>query len=310
MSAEAYSWACRQTGMRPGAKLLLAMIANHAGKSGVAFPGRGTLSEECCYRPASVTDNMALLVEGGWLARFDRRRANGSKTSDWLVLAPNAEDRGEMTDADEHEYPAEIASVARRSSGSVSVPNPGGSGPVSPPGQVRFSGGPEPLEEPTTPHRNLKTEEEPQTTNDFLGAQLVTREEIPVVRSRGKIVRPPIVADAVKALRFFCERTGQRVAPFTARGVPSEALSRIITAMLDHPEVQTIYRRMIDRNLQEPWWDGRPTVGAIFGPKALDTTLVVARGEGSNGHRRGSDPEQTALLREMRLEAAAMRGEA
>lgn len=286
MSAQAYSWACRQTGMRPGAKLLLAMIANHADKSGVSYPGRNTLAEECCYRPASVTDNMAQLIEGGWLARLERRRANGSKTSDWLVLGPAAVDRGDMTDADPQEYPAEIAEIACRKSGSVSVPEQEGSGSVSHAGQVRFSGGPETSVEPTTSQGTAERQEQPETTNGFLDAQLVAREKKSATRLFGKVVPASLVADALAALDFYCDRTGQRIKPYTARGKPSEALTRIMRAMTDHPEVRTLYRRMIDRCLAAPWWNGEPHVGVIFGPGVVEQSIVKARGEGNGyGHR-------------------------
>lgn len=142
MSAEAQSWAAQVTAGGPGPKLLLLALANIADVSGVTFAGRALLAERCECRPATVSANMKVLEEAGLVVRFERRRKNGSRSSDWTVLAPLLAERGLMVDASGEEYPAAVAEKARRS-GAVSEPEIGGSGAVSGPGQVRFSGRPE-----------------------------------------------------------------------------------------------------------------------------------------------------------------------
>jgi Helix-turn-helix domain len=132
MSNEATSWAIRQDPGGAGPKLLLMILANHAGKDGVCYPGREILTDECCCkRKATVTDNFARLERLGLVQRLQRRRANGSRTSDWTILAPAHADRGEMVDADDTR-PENVASLARR--GTESVPD---SGTENVPRQVR-----------------------------------------------------------------------------------------------------------------------------------------------------------------------------
>lgn len=155
MSNEATSWAVRQDPGGSGPKLLLMILANHAGKDGVCYPGREILTEECCCkRKATVTDNFARLEKLGLVKRLERRRVNGSRTSDWTILAPEHADRGAMIDAGE-ERPEQVVAVAKR--GTESVPDDGEvrdgnrtpSGTENRPGQVRKTGGPEPSVEPS-----------------------------------------------------------------------------------------------------------------------------------------------------------------
>lgn len=109
------------------------------------------------------------------------------------------------------------------------------------------------------------------------GGDLVPRVQAPPpVKYAGRKVPPMVVADAMRALDYFNERTGRRCQPFTGRGKPSESLSRIIGAMLDWPAVRIEWRRMIDRCLADPWWDGPASTGVIFGPKVVERSLAMA----------------------------------
>lgn len=137
MSWQASSWASEQTAGGSGPKLVLMMISNHVDKYGVGFAGRKLLASECECRDATISANLAKLEEAGLIQRFQRRRANGSRTSDWIVLGPLAADRGKMLDADADEYPSYIVEAAR--SGADTVPT---SGALDAHSQVRFSGRP------------------------------------------------------------------------------------------------------------------------------------------------------------------------
>jgi hypothetical protein len=107
------------------------VLANHAGKDGVTFVGRARLAEECCCQPQAISKNFARLEDGKLAARVERRRENGSRTSDWTILAPSSSDRGPMVDATQGEVPEGVAARALRSgTENVSV-------------QVRIKGGPE-----------------------------------------------------------------------------------------------------------------------------------------------------------------------
>jgi hypothetical protein len=136
MSTQAMSWAFEQQELSTGAKFLLVAIADVADGHGVAWCGRVLLAERCCCTPKTVSENMAKLEDAGLIVRRERRRLNGSRTSDWIVLAPNALDRGLMRDAPADEFPATICELAR------------GSGNKNTPGQVTKTGSPDPSEEP------------------------------------------------------------------------------------------------------------------------------------------------------------------
>lgn len=187
MSCAALEWAVGQRGVGRG-KGLLIVLANRAGDDGVCFPGREMLAQEAeCHR-STITQQMCDLELRGLIRRCRRQRVNGSRTSDWIVLAPQAVDRGRMTAAG-HKRPQQVAALACAGSGAPPLPQraeqqlrlfddlkpsasePCGSssggvqgpthatppvdvsdiylGRVLPPGQVAFSGGPEPSEEPS-----------------------------------------------------------------------------------------------------------------------------------------------------------------
>ncbi len=113
MSHEASTWAWAQDLPTPGEKLLLACLANGADESGVTFVGRTRLAKACCSNKATISRNMRRLEEAGFVARLGRRRANGSRTSDWTILAPLAADRGGMQNADPDTLPDDVVSIAR-----------------------------------------------------------------------------------------------------------------------------------------------------------------------------------------------------
>lgn len=110
------------------------------------------------------------------------------------------------------------------------------------------------------------------------GGELAPRVQVaPAVRHGRKVVPPLLVEDAMRALEHFNAQAGRRCEPFTAQGRPSESLSRIIGAMLAWPAVRVEWRRMIDRCLADPWWDGPASTGCIFGPKVVEQSLAKAQ---------------------------------
>jgi hypothetical protein len=115
---------------------------------------------------------------------------------------------------------------------------------------------------------------------DSNGGELAPRvQAAPAVKYGRKAVPPLLVEDAMRALEHFNAQAGRNCQPFTGRGKPSESLSRIIGAMLDYPAVRIEWRRMIDRCLADPWWDGPASTGCIFGPKVVEESLARATQE-------------------------------
>lgn len=147
MSVEAITYVIDRAGLPSGAKLLYVVIANSADHAGIAYPGRELLAARCCFSRRTVTTQMAYLEARNEIARFERRRQNGSRTSDWIVLAPNAK-RAPMLDADASEYPPDV--VAAATSGEESSPEDvGGSQVKFVQGQVKQASRPDPSVDPS-----------------------------------------------------------------------------------------------------------------------------------------------------------------
>lgn len=137
--ASEWAWAQDVTG---GTKLVLLALAERADRFGVTFVGQKHAGEMTGLSPRAVVDNLKRLEEAGLIARFRRTRSNGSRTSDWTVLAPAA-DRGPMADyPDEGLAPHEAVMLAR----SLTADSAGddSAGP-----NLQKRGGPEPTVEPT-----------------------------------------------------------------------------------------------------------------------------------------------------------------
>lgn len=137
------------------------------------------------------------------------------------------------------------------------------------------------------------------------GGEIVPRVQVPPPVKHGrKVVPPTLVTDAMRALAYFNERTGRKCEPFTGRGKPSESLSRIIGAMLDWPAVRIEWRRMIDRSLVDPWWDGPASTGCIFGPKVVEQSLARAAAPAYQvPSMRGLTPSGRAIARLLAADA-------
>lgn len=149
MSVEAITWATGPKGLASGTKFLLVMIANACDKCGVTFQGREAFADDCECNPATVSENLKRLEAAGWIARFQRRRPNGSRTSDWIVLAPGGADRGAMRDANPTEYPDDVAAAATVTSSPRETSPRETQGEVSGDSHLGFPGGPDPSEEPS-----------------------------------------------------------------------------------------------------------------------------------------------------------------
>lgn len=98
---------------------------------------------------------------------------------------------------------------------------------------------------------------------------------------------------ALGAFAAFAERAGQKIEPFRpSNGRPSEALTLITGAVLDHPDVDAdTWSRLITAAFADPWWTGVPSPGVVFGPKVLDRGLqALANPDAVSGNGRRRAP--------------------
>ena len=141
MTAQARDWAWEQP-VKGGLKLVLLALAERSDIFGVTYIGQATAAAMTGLSPRAVSENMAKLEQDGIIARFRRARGNGSRTSDWIVLAPLDVDRGRMEDHPADGRPEPVIETARR-------PHADSAHDESAGPKVQKRGGPEPTEEPT-----------------------------------------------------------------------------------------------------------------------------------------------------------------
>jgi hypothetical protein len=282
VSWQATSWAARQKAGNTGRKALLLIIANAANAEGVCWVGRKALAEECECRPETVSANIAALEDAKLIARFRRTRSNGSRTTDWIVLAPRAEDRGEMRDAKAEEYDEEVCHSAQRPE-SAKVGNPNiavSQGEVFRGPKTGFSGSPE----PSTEQSSLATQERKART----------------VKHGGKAVGEQIASDAVALLALFNAEAGRKLSAFKANGQQSRFLTQIVGALLDNPDATYAeWEFGVRRGVASPphWVKDRPVqLGDVFGPSAQAHTLTPPSAR-LPAARNGGPPSQGDLLR-------------
>lgn len=145
MSVEAVTWAFSQARVGGTDKFVLVAIANASNSAGVGFPGQAHLAAQCGIVPDTAGRALRRLEAACMLARAERRRPNGSRTSDWTVLAPGwGGERAPMTAAQRQEHLPQavldlIASHDAESPDSQSHD-------ADPPGHTTETGGPEPSE--------------------------------------------------------------------------------------------------------------------------------------------------------------------
>lgn len=91
MSIYATNWAYEQPIKPAGRKFVLVAIANFADSEGRAFPGVGTLAKMTGQDERSVRRHIDALEEKGFIRSQERRRKDGSRTTDELWLQAPAE---------------------------------------------------------------------------------------------------------------------------------------------------------------------------------------------------------------------------
>lgn len=82
MSIQAIAWAFEQQPENSNQKLVLIAIANYADGDGVCWPGQRSLARDCTMGDRTVRRHLQALEEAGYLEREERRRADGTRTSD------------------------------------------------------------------------------------------------------------------------------------------------------------------------------------------------------------------------------------
>lgn len=91
MSIWAERWACDQTVGSTGAKFVLVSLARFADEQGRCYPSQQTISDLTEQDERTVRRHLAALEEKGLIKRQERRRSDGTRTSDLFFLQGPAE---------------------------------------------------------------------------------------------------------------------------------------------------------------------------------------------------------------------------
>lgn len=93
MSVRAFSWAIDQEVGDPTTKLVLMLIADHANQDAACWPRQSLLAEKAHVTERTVRRHIQKLEDEGYLVRYERRRKDGSRSSNGyrLVMDPAAE---------------------------------------------------------------------------------------------------------------------------------------------------------------------------------------------------------------------------
>jgi hypothetical protein len=122
-----------------------------------------------------------------------------------------------------------------------------------------------------------KPSKEPSSRAGRPSLVAVSPDTPPPVRHNGKAVPPGRLAVAEQLLLKFNAAAGTNYRARTGTGKPSDALSRILTALVDYPEITAeVGERMITARFAEPYWTGNPLPGVVFGPRVVQGSLQAA----------------------------------
>jgi hypothetical protein len=254
VSVEAFTWALNVP-IGGNAKVILLGLANHAHPDGSeAYPSLETLSKYAHCDRSTARRNVRKLVEEGWASED----GYGPKGQTKYRLAIGGKmPRGANRDGVAFDTPHGVAPVPPEPSlGTVQ----GSSLSKQGEGEKKTASNPSLIDE------NVKRDATRGRARE--GG----------LKVRGRKVPQAVAAASTLALDGWNTRTGQTLRPLKGSGKPSEALSRIVGAMTDFPEVVELWPRMMDAALSAPWWtDEQPGTGVVFGPNVVERYIQQAQ---------------------------------
>lgn len=260
-------WAFEQRAGGVGRKAILTALAMMAdANTGRCEVKQRTLSEMCEIKQATVVDHLRALVESGLIVRRAQFRVDGGRRCDeFLLRAPWVT-----------EWP-DGAPLDFSGRGENSYPPSG----ISKGGSRTTAWN----RNKTSSKEELVLLELPRLNQDISAVERI-------VRFDGKTVPRQRLELAEAILGEFNRQAGTGYGAYTGRGHPSEDLKRIIGALTDARPPVTFdeAKRIIAWALKNPFWEGRPSAGVVFGPKVFPATResAASRVVRRNGNGRGN----------------------
>jgi hypothetical protein len=87
MSVQAITWALDQPVLSVTEKVILLVLANYANEYGISWPSQKTLAENAACDERTVRRTLVRLEARGVIRRIARRRGNGSRQSDMILMS-------------------------------------------------------------------------------------------------------------------------------------------------------------------------------------------------------------------------------
>lgn len=293
MSVEAITWGYQQECRTPVEKFVLVTVCNEADKSGVTFAGQARIAGACGATARTVSEHLGALEGRGVLARVRRHRPNGSRTSDYIILAPGPVDRGAMIPASSEEVPDAVFRLTADLHEDSSHEGGGGTRPVSSSKTTRTTARQETLD---------------GSGSSAPGKKSARRS----VTYRGAKVPEALVRVAEELLADFNAAFERKLSPWTEDGKPQPVLRQIIGALRARPDVEPgDWKRAIGNTAANPpGWaaDRQMQIGDVFGEKAADHALANT-GQPPNGRRSRSQDRHAGTLERIRQLRAGEHGD-
>ena len=150
MSIQAVAWAISQQVGGPAGKVLLMCLANYADEKGLCWPSQATISREAELGVRTTRDWLKKLEQMGFIERTERRREDGSRTSDFIRLCMERAPSGDNGAPDRKSAKPPQNKQAAESAGSQNQPANAAGGPgISCRGVGQELPGNEPVIEPS-----------------------------------------------------------------------------------------------------------------------------------------------------------------
>jgi hypothetical protein len=239
-------------------RLVLLALANHAGGDGCdAYPSIGTIAREARCGESTVR------------AAIERLKALGELTE--TGVSPLATRSFRLTLPDSPAPPREAAKRAWQRD------TPADPAPPQDLHPRRICTPPQDLAAPPQDLRPGGAGSAPEPSITVLEPS-TARERAETVKHNGRRVPAERLALAERILADFNGQAGTGYGARKASGAPSENLRRVLTALGDHADITAdVAHRMIAQQLARPYWQGRPDLGNVFGPRVVERNLEDAR---------------------------------
>lgn len=252
-------------------RLVLLSLANHAGGDGAdAYPSIGTIAREARCGESTVRAALERLKA---LGEVEEGGVSPRRTRSFRLTLPDSP--APPREAARREWQRDVTAdpAPPQDLDPRRICTPAGSSSATP---QDLAGPPQDLAEEgagSAPEPSVEPSLEPSVEPSTALARTATQ-----VKHGGKLVAPDRLTLANAIVEDFNSQASTSYSLRKGDGKPSDNLRRVLTALADHPDITAdLASRMIRAQLADPYWQGRPHLGNVFGPGVVERNLENAR---------------------------------